>query len=310
MQTAHARAEGITMGIKWRTSLMQITRLIHGTALLHVLLMPACDDTTGSRFPLDTERQWDPNLPPAIFWDYAAPVTNNDNLREGLSLRSADGKLLEFSVMTSESAAWLCVEGGLEPETVYTWKVSTFGDEWHQSAIPEHDAEGTWSFQTSAETTHTPPGEDCALPDSDAYTAGSASLDTGDFFPEDDPDDGRESLSVVWGPASITLSISDLGDDNAAWFGLAETGCGDPSSCWYGEDCIYGYENYFYCHPSSPTGVELDYGADINTLQEGINTLFTNDSFDGTVTYYVESDSQCWTWGHDPSYYAGLGCQD
>ena len=120
------------------------------------------------------------------------------------------------------------------------------------------------------------------------------------------------SYAVSWGGSSVDLSITD-GDSAASyWFGLAETGCGDPDNCWYGEDCVYGdlTGNYFYCHPASTSGVSLSYGGDFSALSEGSETVFGDSSFDGTVTYYVEDSSSgaCWAWGHDSSYYAGLGC--
>ena len=121
--------------------------------------------------------------------------------------------------------------------------------------------------------------------------------------------DADPDLSVAWNSGSVDLTISG---GSAGWFGMAETGCGDPTNCWYGEDCIYGdlTGTYFYCHPTNSSGVSLLYGGDFASLIEGTETVFGGSSFDGSVTYYFEDDSDgaCYIWGHDTSYYSGLGC--
>ena len=280
---------------------MLINRSILCTVLLSAALVPACDSSSGGRYPLNTEDQWDPNLPPTVFWDYATPIINNDNLEDGLSLRTADGVRVSFSIGTSDAALWLCVPGGLQPGEAYIWEVGPFGESWHQSEIPRHDEEGTWTFTTSTDSDHDPPDEDCTLPDSPAYDGSGAEIDT-------DTIEGT-TFEVVWDADAVELHITN-GDPSASyWFGLVETGCGDPEYCWSGEDCIYGYAGYFYCHPSGTDGVSLRYGGAYDNLEEGVETVFGGSSFDGTVTYYVEDGSDCWIWGHDPSYYDGLGCQ-
>lgn len=123
-------------------------------------------------------------------------------------------------------------------------------------------------------------------------------------------------FSVTWGGGSVDLSITD--GEGSYYFGMAETGsscAGAPEYCWTGEDCIYGYDTYLYCHPASATGVSLAYGGDFDALTEGSETVFpgqTNDEgleFNGSVTYYIEySDGSCSSWGHDTSYYSSLGC--
>ena len=75
---------------------------------------------------------------------------------------------------------------------------------------------------------------------------------------------------------------------------------------------IYGdlTGNYFYCHPTNDNGVSLAYGGAYDAINEGADTVFTDSSFDGTVTYYVEQGDACYVWGNDVSYYAGLGCTE
>ena len=124
------------------------------------------------------------------------------------------------------------------------------------------------------------------------------------------------SFAVSWGANGIDLAITD--GEGSYYFGMAETGdtcSANPENCWTGEDCIYGYDTYLYCHPTSDTGVSLTYGGAFDALTEGSETVFpgqTNDAgdaFDGSVTYYIEyADGSCASWGHDTSYYASLGC--
>lgn len=123
---------------------------------------------------------------------------------------------------------------------------------------------------------------------------------------------GGPTATVTWGGSSVDVSIS--GGGGAWWFGMAETsGCSD---CWTGEDCIYGYEGstgvFAWCHDGGDTGTTLTYGGDATNLAAG-TTAFDR-SFEGDVTYYLESDpnyggdGSCWVWGDDVSYYSGLGC--
>jgi hypothetical protein len=133
-----------------------------------------------------------------------------------------------------------------------------------------------------------------------------------DSNPEADADtdaDADFDADVTWGAGSVDLTQTG---GVAGYFGLAETGCGDPENCWYGEDCIYGDHtgNYYYCHTTNDSGVSLAYGGAFDAISEGADTVFTDSSFDGTVTYYVEQGDACYVWGNDVSYYAGLGCTE
>jgi hypothetical protein len=121
------------------------------------------------------------------------------------------------------------------------------------------------------------------------------------------------TASVTWGGSSVDLTVS--GGPGAYWFGMAETtGCDD---CWTGEDCVYGYDaggtTLAYCHDGGDTGTSLAYGGDAGALAAG-TTVFVDASFDGAVTYFLDSDSDfggdgsCYVWGADTSYYDGLGC--
>ena len=124
---------------------------------------------------------------------------------------------------------------------------------------------------------------------------------------------GGPSASVTWGSRSVDLTVS--GGPGAYWFGITESTCDD---CWTGEDCIYGYSLgdgtvLAWCHDAGDTGTSLTYGGSPIELDAG-TTVFPDATYDGKVTYYLESDPEfggdgsCYVWGADPSYYAGLGC--
>jgi hypothetical protein len=115
------------------------------------------------------------------------------------------------------------------------------------------------------------------------------------------------SVTVDWGSSAIEIDVAPRDD---YWFGLTQVGFSDA---WTGEDCVYGYSydgsTLSYCHEAPNGEARLAYGGDPLDLSAG-TTVFTDSSFDGDVSYYLESfdGAACWTWGADPSYYDGLGC--
>jgi hypothetical protein len=131
---------------------------------------------------------------------------------------------------------------------------------------------------------------------------------------EGQPEPEAPTASVTWGAAGIELAVS--GGGGGWWFGMAETA--ECEDCWTGEDCVYGYEAgdgaiFAYCHDAGDAGTSLAYGGDPVALAAG-STVFVDASFDGKVTYMLESDPEfggdgsCWVWGQDASYFDGLLC--
>lgn len=119
------------------------------------------------------------------------------------------------------------------------------------------------------------------------------------------------SMDCAWGGGGLTVDIFG-GDSAGYWLGLAETACG--GDCWTGEDCVYGYTTgsgtvYSFCHPMSSTGVYLSTVTSIGAIVEGSSTIHSEAL---NNTYFMEevSTGACWVWGHDTSYYGGLGCSD
>ena len=131
--------------------------------------------------------------------------------------------------------------------------------------------------------------------------------------------DGME-VSVTWGASAVSLSVTG-GDVNASYqWGLAETGstCNNGAGdCWTGEDCLDGYSTsggntFTYCHSVSNGSASLNYGGSFENLAESQETVFGDNSFDGSVTYILDDtvSGDCWVWGQDTGYYDGLGCNE
>lgn len=146
----------------------------------------------------------------------------------------------------------------------------------------------------------------------------SAADDTGS---SGDEDTSEAAYTVTWGASSLALE-SSCSDCTA--FGIVETdpGCWDNTeieSCWTGEDCLHGYVSPVdgeelgpYCHQmQEPDFLELLYGGDPTDLAENQETVFTDDSWRGHVTFYVEhEDGSCEVGGAEPWYYDGMGCDE
>lgn len=107
-------------------------------------------------------------------------------------------------------------------------------------------------------------------------------------------------VDAFWSYDQIEVTV-DHGE-TGYYFGMAET---DSGYGWYGEDCVTGY----YCHPMTDV-LLLDSvhpavgGPGINYVADGVTTLFYA-YHDAALTYYLEGmdSGDCWTWGHDPTYY-------
>ena len=159
----------------------------------------------------------------------------------------------------------------------------------------------------------------CA-PGSDTADSGDPLAALRDALSGSDGADTSDSLEVVepGEPEELPLWMSwiregelviELYTERGA-LGIAETGCGSPENCWYGEDCVYGdlSGSYRLCHPlQSGTNTLLQVGS-LEELVEGKTTLFSA-VFEPYVTFYFEDFSgACRVWGHEVSYYDGLGC--
>lgn len=107
----------------------------------------------------------------------------------------------------------------------------------------------------------------------------------------------------AWPTSDLDVTVHDpLG--RTSWsFGMAETSAGGAG--WYGEDCYLGTGPTALCHGFTGTSLHLDQVSSIGGVVEGSTTLLWTDM---DLTYYLSDGATCYTWGHDPSYYAPLGC--
>ncbi len=119
-------------------------------------------------------------------------------------------------------------------------------------------------------------------------------------------------VDVFWTNYAIEVTVKPA---DSYWFGVVESIESCEPYCWTGEDCAYGYQVSEivygpYCHPLSEGRAELMYGADIDSVQEEVETVFPSDEWDGLTTYFLQSATEgtCWVWGLDPGYYDGFGC--
>lgn len=159
---------------------------------------------------------------------------------------------------------------------------------------------------------------DCEDPDCDVLvaclngdTAASGDVDTDADSDSDTDADADPVFDVAWGDLGLTFTVD--GGSGTYNLGIAETA--PNSDPWTGEDCLHGYalgsgDVLLYCHEDLRDGDTLAYNGDPIDLDESRETVFPNDQFEARVTYYVDANAtgECFVWGNDPSYYAGLGC--
>ena len=126
------------------------------------------------------------------------------------------------------------------------------------------------------------------------------------------PDQPVPQFTASWEQNTLVVTIT--GGVGNYTLGIAES---DPSSAapWTGEDCYNGFVNpdgtiLLYCHPLTSTGGQFTGGGNPYYLNEDIETVFTPALADMMTFAAWNGDmSACWTWGANPDYYAGAGCQ-
>lgn len=100
--------------------------------------------------------------------------------------------------------------------------------------------------------------------------------------------------------ATLEVSIDDPAGRTGWQLGMAETEAG--SRGWYGEDCLTGTGPYAWCHPIDGDTLLLERVPTPAEVVGGETTLFWPGM---NLTWYLDDGEDCWTWGHDPSWYAG-----
>ena len=149
-----------------------------------------------------------------------------------------------------------------------------------------------------------------------ACIGGKASLDPTDTQSNDQDSAENDAaqlfdplFTVTWTESSVGLLIQDGPPGHWEW-GLSETHPDCGSQCWTGEDCLHGFGDVLYCHELDDEKRLLVYGGAPDTLQWSRETVFWSPKFEEAVThlFYSTDTDQCWVAGHDPAYYADLGC--
>jgi hypothetical protein len=140
---------------------------------------------------------------------------------------------------------------------------------------------------------------------------------TGDTGPDESFFTNDPAITVSWDAAGVTTVLEEI-DTTGFDFGMAETR--DPTNGWFGEDCLHGSGGHQECHlitglAGSVASIHDDVQAGTKTLDdvESGSTTYFDGSFgeEGRLTYVVVVDGgTCWTWGHDPAYYAEWSCED
>lgn len=165
----------------------------------------------------------------------------------------------------------------------------------------------------------------CAIPDDERPRRRNNLAPTSDDDPTSPPfptdDDSTDTLpidsggwptefgvDVFWTAnyprSAVSVRIHDPEGRQDWRFGMAETEAGSVG--WFGEDCFFGTADIQLCHPIEGRRLDLDQGP-FADLEAGTRTLLWSDM---DLTYFLEDDQgACWVWGHDPSYYDGLGCE-
>lgn len=114
----------------------------------------------------------------------------------------------------------------------------------------------------------------------------------GDFGPED--------VELVLSRQGLTLKLLD--DARALTFGMAQTG-GCTDHCWTAESCGITPDGTAICHDVPSTGLSLVPVSTADQVQPSSSTRVRPD-LTGQLTFVLDDGTSCWTWGHDPSYYA------
>lgn len=123
---------------------------------------------------------------------------------------------------------------------------------------------------------------------------------------------GRETFKGVpvfqadWNAVGVHITIEN--GHGTYTLGMAETDPVTPDP-WTGEDCLNGYTSdsgtlYFFCHSLGTTGGDLESVSSLGDIVEGETTIFS-DGLEEFITYAIwsEENLDCWTFGHDTSYY-------
>lgn len=106
-------------------------------------------------------------------------------------------------------------------------------------------------------------------------------------------------MSVHLRADGVRVSVKSV--PKPAKFGIAETAADEGG--WFGEDCM---SPEAICHDLVGMDTLVQQVHSVKQVRSG-STLFDN-HFGGSLSYIIQSGDKCWTAGHEPEYFASLGC--
>ncbi len=118
-----------------------------------------------------------------------------------------------------------------------------------------------------------------------------------------------------FGPENVTVAITDEGltvrllePPSPMTFGFAQTGDCEGDTCWQAESCASNTSGPAVCHEMTSGLLQLAHVSAADHLIPSSTTMVTPDLL-GALTFVLDAGETCYTWGHDPGYYAAsFGC--
>jgi hypothetical protein len=121
--------------------------------------------------------------------------------------------------------------------------------------------------------------------------------------------------SSGFGPADVTVAITDEGvtvrlvdPPSPMTFGFAQTGDCEGDTCWLAESCASNTSGPAVCHDITSTQLQLAHVSAADHLVPSSTTMVTP-ALLGALTFVLDGGDACYTWGHNPDFYAQtFGC--
>ena len=269
-----------------------------------LILLLACGDKAGddsSSGSMDSGFPW-------VDTEDCSPDSDGDGFCES-DCDDADASVHPGAAETCDGLDEDC-DGEIDEDAGPTWYLDEDGDGYGGEAVVSCEAPAAYADN----------GADCDDTDETVYPGAEELSDGQDNDCDDEVDEGVTqeedlSVSVTWGEAGVTVSISG-GSGGSYEFGMAETGAG--AGGWYGETCIpgdepRGYDDYGYdvCHQLAGSGGFLT-SIYPSIADVGVNQTLFDEIHEVDLTYFIgeEGTGACWVFGEDVGYYSDFDCEE
>jgi len=138
--------------------------------------------------------------------------------------------------------------------------------------------------------------------------------DSGGYYSYGYSSSGQRMEAPGFGPEDVAVSLTREGlvvrllePTPGLTMGLAQTGDCD-GDCWVAESCTADAIGGAVCHDLSEDGVVLLPVSATDQVLPSHTTRVTPGQ-QGFLTFMLDDGAQCYTWGHDPTFYAErYGC--